>query len=108
MPYSKYHAKKIIIDGIKFDSEREGRRYIELKLLLRAGEITDLKLQVPFVLIPKQADERAVTYKADFVYREVKTDKIIVEDSKGFKTKEYIIKRKLFKLNYPQYEFREV
>lgn len=91
---SKYGAKKCTVDGIEFDSMREARRYRELSLLLRAGEITELKLQVPFELIPKQGGERAVIYKADFVYKD-KAGNTVVEDSKGYRTKEYIIKRKL-------------
>ena len=91
---SKYGAKKCTVDGIEFDSMREARRYRELALLQRAGEITDLKLQVPFELIPKQGSERAVLYKADFVYKD-KAGNTVVEDSKGYRTKEYIIKRKL-------------
>ena len=95
----KYRNKKIIIDGHKFDSNREGDRYLELKLLLRAGAIQDLQTQVRFELIPSQKDEsgnvieRPVHYIADFVYTE--NGKMVVEDAKGFKTKDYIIKRKL-------------
>ena len=95
----KYRNKKIIIDGHKFDSNREGDRYLELKLLLRAGAIQDLQMQVRFELIPSQKDEsgnvieRPVHYIADFVYTE--NGKMVVEDAKGFKTKDYIIKRKL-------------
>lgn len=56
---NKYNAKKAEIDGITFDSKKEARRYAELKLLLRGGEIRDLRLQVEYELIPKQAGERA-------------------------------------------------
>ena len=103
--YNKYSAKKTIIDGIKFDSKAEAERYLELKLLERAGKITALKRQVKFELIPKQADERAVYYIADFTYE--MSDKTIAEDVKGYKTKEYIIKRKLFKSLYPSIKFIE-
>ena len=105
----KYNNKKITRNGITFDSKKEARRYGELLLLERAGEITDLQRQVEFVLIPTQRDpdiigvrggvkkgraiELPVKYVADFVYKE--NDKIVVEDTKGFKTKDYIIKRKL-------------
>lgn len=105
----KYNNKKITRNGITFDSKKEARRYGELLLLERAGEITDLQRQVEFVLIPTQRDpdtigvrggvkkgrtiELAVKYIADFVYKE--NDKTVVEDTKGFKTKDYIIKRKL-------------
>lgn len=89
----KYNARKTTVDGITFDSKREANRYAELKLLERAGEISDLKLQVPFELIPKQPGERAVKYIADFVYTE--DGQTVVEDTKGVKTPVYILKRKL-------------
>ena len=92
---SKYHNRKVEIDGIKFDSIKEGERYLELKLLLNAGKIRDLQMQVEFELIPKQAGEQACKYKADFVYHMADTGKMVVEDVKGKRTREYIIKRKL-------------
>lgn len=97
---SKYKSKKTIIDGTTFDSKKEAKRYAELKLLLKSGQITDLEFQKKFTLIPSQkgengkVKERAVTYKADFVYKD-KNGKQIIEDTKGFRTAEYIIKRKL-------------
>lgn len=93
-----------MIDGITFDSAREATRYRELVLLQRAGEITDLQRQVPFVLIPAQVDangkviERPVRYVADFAYSEKGV--YTVEDAKGVRTKEYIIKRKLMLQKY--------
>lgn len=98
---NKYRNKKIVIDGIKFDSEKEANRYAQLRMLLRAGEISELELQKPFVLIPTQkgADgkviERAVKYIADFYYRDNRRNQYVVEDTKGVRTDEYIIKRKL-------------
>lgn len=92
---SKYHNRKTIIDGIPFDSAKEGQRYLELKMLQRTGKIRDLSMQVEFELIPKQAGERACKYKADFVYHMTDTGKMVVEDVKGKRTREYIIKRKL-------------
>lgn len=96
---NKYHSKQTIIDGIKFDSKKEATRYCELKLLQRAGEIKDLQRQVRFELIPSQRIdgrivERPVSYIADFVYTD-KNGNQVVEDTKGIKTREYIIKRKL-------------
>lgn len=82
---NKYNAKKAEIDGITFDSKKEARRYAELKLLLRGGEIRDLRLQVEYELIPKQAGERACNYIADFVYQDVRTGETVVEDVKGYK-----------------------
>ncbi len=99
---SKYGAKKVTYDGKTFDSQKEAQRYAELRLLERGGVIKDLKCQVKFELIPTQRNmygnkivEKAVNYIADFVYTDVKLDDTVVEDTKGFRTKEYIIKRKL-------------
>ena len=97
---NKYHAKKTVVDGITFDSKKEANRYCELKLLERCGKISHLKLQEKFVLIPAQRGldgkvvERECSYKADFVYFD-DDGKYIVEDTKGKRTPEYIIKRKL-------------
>ena len=95
---SKYGNRKVIHDGIEFDSVKEAHRYCELKLMQRAGVISDLQLQVPFELIPTQRidgklAEKAVNYVADFVYQQNGVQ--VVEDTKGVRTKEYIIKRKL-------------
>lgn len=104
---NKYHNKKIVVEGKTFDSKKEAERYQALKMLENANIISNLSRQVPFELIPKQKNERAVKYIADFVYVEVTTGKIIVEDVKGFKTDVYKLKRKLFKWRYPEYEFLE-
>lgn len=106
---NKYRNKKVIVDGKEFDSKREGNRYKELKLLERAGEISDLQLQKKYLLIPKQKDERSVSYIADFYYTE--NNKEVVEDVKSkitAKKTDYIIKRKLFKQKYSEIEFREI
>ena len=95
---NKYPNKKVVVDGITFDSKKEAGRYRELKMLERAGAISDLRLQVPFELIPKQNGERACLYKADFVY--IKDGKMVVEDTKGIKTDVYKIKRKLMLYRY--------
>lgn len=114
---SKYGARKVLYDEHVFDSKKEMRRYQELKALEQAGVITDLQLQVKFVLIPAQREpdtvgkrggikqgriiERECTYIADFVYREMipfcneKDLPLIVEDAKGVKTEAYKIKKKL-------------
>lgn len=112
---TKYNATKCLVDGIEFASKREANRYLELRLLERAGEISDLRLQVDFELIPNQYAtekrygkngkplkdkevllERKVVYRADFVYTD-KDGKTVVEDTKSIATRtpEYIIKRKL-------------
>lgn len=108
---NKYRNKKIIIDGIKFDSIAEGRRYKELKLLEKAGKISDLELQPKFELQEKYTNAkgehvRAITYKADFCY--IENEKIIVEDVKGVITKEFAIKKKLFEYKYKDVEFRVI
>jgi poly-D-alanine transfer protein DltD len=109
---SKYNAHKCIVNGITFDSRKEARRYQELLLLARAGVIQNLQRQVKFVLIPSQYEtyerygkngqrlkdgtrlvERECVYVADFTYTE--DEKLVVEDVKGLRTKDYIIKRKL-------------
>lgn len=97
---NKYGNKKVTVDGIIFDSVKEANRWQELLLLQRAGEITYLERQVRFVLIPSQKKdgkvvERPVVYIADFKYWDNRTGEQVVEDTKGFRTKEYIIKRKL-------------
>lgn len=107
---SKYKSRKTVVDGIEFDSKKEAKRYSELKLLERAGQIQELELQKPFVLIPAQkvngkVAERACKYIADFVYKE--NGKTVVEDTKGVKTKDYIIKRKLMLLVH-NIQIREV
>lgn len=96
--HSKYRNKKVVVDGIEFDSKKEARRYTELLLLERTGAIRELKRQVKFELIPSQrydgkVVERPCNYIADFTY--IENDFIVVEDTKGLKTKDYIIKRKL-------------
>lgn len=94
---SKYHNKRIVTPDGKFDSKREYERWCELKLLQRAGQISGLKRQVRYNLVPiqhaKGRNERAIDYIADFVYR--KDGQMVVEDVKGKRTSEYIIKRKL-------------
>lgn len=105
----KYRNKKVEVDGIVFDSKKEAKRWQELRLLEQAGEIGDLRRQVKFELIPSQYDtvghtktgkpikrcyERPCTYIADFAYVDAQ-GKPHVEDTKGMRTANYIIKRKL-------------
>lgn len=103
--YSKFGNHKVFYDGIQFDSEREATRYINLKFLLKAGEISDLRLQVEYELIPKQLGpdgkmaEKKCTYIADFVYKD-KDGNEVVEDVKGFRTDVYKIKKKLMRYRY--------
>ena len=115
MAYKKYHnIKTKTFDGIEFDSRKEARRWNELKLLERAKEISNLQRQVKYVLIPAQYEtieryskkgdrlkdgtkliERECAYVADFVYTDNRTGQTVVEDTKGVKTKDYILKRKM-------------
>lgn len=113
---AKYGNRKAVVDGITFDSKKEAQRYTELKLLEKAGKITSLCRQIEFELIPAQREmtdqiytkgpnkgkfkpgkviEHKCSYVADFVYWDLKNNCMVVEDTKGMRTKEYIIKRKL-------------
>jgi hypothetical protein len=108
---SKYHNRKITRDGETFDSIKEYQRWCELKLLEKAGEITELKRQVKFKLIPTMREpvcemssqgvfkkgkllEREVSYVADFVYKN-RLGFEVVEDVKGYRTEAYVLKRKM-------------
>ena len=115
---SKYNNKKTRVHGMDFDSAKEAQRYQELWLRGKCGEISDLRTQVKYELIPAQYEyvesgevyligarkgmpkmkkvcvEQAVNYIADFVYYDSENN-YIVEDTKGFRTSDYIIKRKL-------------
>ena len=109
---SKYHAKKVTVNGITYDSKKEANRHAELLFLERGGVITELDRQVKFTLLPAHYEhyerygkkgqrlkdgwrcvERAVFYVADFTYKQ--DGKLIVEDVKGVRTPEYILKRKM-------------
>lgn len=90
---SKYGNRKTVVDGIEFDSAKEAKRYGELKLLERNGDIRALKIQPPFQL--SVGAVLVCTYRADFAYLEVATNAYIVEDAKGFRTRVYQIKKKL-------------
>jgi hypothetical protein len=115
---NKYYNRKVrTVDGFIHDSKREARRWNELLLLQRAGHIKNLKRQVKFVLIPAQHEqgiigkrggikkgkliERECSYIADFVYTDSKTEKMVVEDAKGYKGggaySVFTIKRKLMR-----------
>ena len=110
---SKYGNKKAKANGKVFESKTERSRYYTLQMLEKAGEISDLRLQVPFEIIPaiyetvevqlktktKQVQklvQRAAHYVADFVYKD-KDGNMVVEDSKGFRTKEYELKKKMMR-----------
>lgn len=94
----KYANEPTVVDGLRFDSKAEARRWCELRILERAGEIRGLERQVEYELIPACArpsggKERATSYRADFVYW--RKDRKVVEDVKGAVTAEFRLKRKL-------------
>lgn len=93
---SKYNAKPIFVGAERFDSRKEYRRYCDLVALEKAGLISNLRRQVKFVLVPASGGQRAVVYVADFVYTD-KDGNTIVEDTKGYRTRVYAIKKKLMK-----------
>jgi len=96
---SKYRAQPVFVDGIRFDSKREAKRWQELKLLERAGEISDLERQVSIDLLGRDgpiltdSGKRVRRYVADFRYFDHKLGAHVIEDAKGFPTAEYKIKR---------------
>lgn len=105
---NKYRNRKIVVDNIKFDSILEANRYQELKLLQRVKQISNLRLQVPFLLqegFKKNGTTyRKIEYIADFVYEE--NGQTIVEDTKGICTEVFTIKQKLFEYKYPDLELK--
>lgn len=110
---NKYGAIKTEVDGIKFDSRAEANRYKELKLMLAAGVIRNLKLQPGFTLQEgfryKGKKMIAIKYKADFMYIEADSGLKVVEDVKGMQTPVFKIKHKLFLYKYGnEYDFRIV
>ncbi len=100
----KFNAKKKVVDGITFDSTKEAKRYIELKMLEKAGEISDLELQpkFPIYVCRRQNGElhHVCTYIADFKYRAGKNGLLTIEDSKGIRTPVYRLKRKMVEAQY--------
>jgi hypothetical protein len=105
---TKYRAKPCTIDGIRFASQGEGRRYAELKLLERAGVIQGLRLQPRYVIQDSFRREgkvvQAISYVADFEYTE--NSKRVAEDFKGVETAVFRLKRKMFWKRYPGIELR--
>lgn len=89
----KYRAIPTSVDGIRFDSRREAERYQGLKILVRCGEIKNLRLQVPYDIVIN--GHKVCKYIADFVYIDNETGKEVVEDSKGMRTPVYRLKKKL-------------
>jgi len=106
----KYGNRKTNEGGHEFDSKAEAKRYTQLALMERAGEIHSLRLQPEYELIPafKKGNKkyRQTVYIADFEY--IENGRKIVEDVKGFKTDVYKLKKKLFEYRYPDLTIREV
>ena len=111
---NKYGNKKVVYDGIKFDSQKERNHYIGLKMLEKIGEIRDLELQKEFVLQPSFKKNgktyRKISYIADFCYFDNRANKYIVEDvkSQATRTQLYMVKKKMLLYKYEDIEFKEV
>lgn len=105
---NKYRNKKVIVEDYVFDSKKEGNRYKELRLLERAGEISNLELQPRFLLQDSFKKNgrtfRKIEYIADFKY--IENGKTIVEDVKGMQTDVFKLKHKIFEKVYPDLELR--
>ena len=108
---SKYHSRKVTIDGHTFDSKRESEYYLELKLRKKANDILDFELQPEFVLQDGFRRDgkaiRAIKYIADFriIHKDFSVE---IVDVKGVITKEYAIKKKLLLAKYPGIKITEV
>ena len=98
----KYHNKKCTYKNMTFDSLKERNHYIVLELLQNTGQIKDLKRQVKYELQPSfklnNKTIRAITYIADFTY--IQDGILVVVDTKGFRTKDYLLKKKMFQYKY--------
>ena len=115
---SKYGNKKVTVDGITFDSAREAKRYAELKQMEKAGLISHLELQPTFKLYSGQnpilirsaryPNGRHATYRADFAYFDPERNKRVVEDAKGARTKEFILKKAVVEACFPAVEIVEI
>ena len=109
---SKYNNVKTVVDGITFDSQKEAKRYNDLKILQRLGHIRNLVLQPRYELQPSfkkgKTYYRKIEYVADFQYFDTHLNKIVVEDVKGMKTDVYKLKKKMFEYQYPDLELKEV
>ena len=110
---NKYRNKKVIYNGTKYDSKKETRRAVQLKLMEKAGLISNLQMQVPYLLIDtiryKGKTYPKTQYYADFQY--IENGKVVVEDVKSEITKKdktYRLKIKLLLSKYKEIDFREV
>lgn len=108
---NKYGNMRVRVDGLTFDSKKEALKYEELKLLKQAGEIVDFELQPGFILQEGFTTKEGrkilpITYRADFkvIYP---GGRVVYIDTKGHRTKEYLLKRKMLLFRYPEIEFIE-
>lgn len=114
---NKYHNQKTEMFGITFDSKKEAMRYAELKAMQDRGEISNLEIQQRFSLLDdfetkvyptgKMKRIQGIKYVADFCYVLKDGETKVAEDSKGFRTEVYKIKKKLFLNRYPDILFIE-
>jgi hypothetical protein len=109
---NKYGAKKTVIDGHTFPSRREAEYYLLYKSMLQRKEIVNLELQPSFILIPRYVNKagkkiRECKYTADFMLTYPSGRKVVVE-VKGYRTRDYQLRRKMFEYKYREYEFMEV
>lgn len=111
-PRNKYRAIPEVVDGHTFPSRKEARRYRELKLLERAGKIMHLTLQPRYELVVN--GKKIGRYTGDFLYIELvkanysKAGKTVLEECKGVKVRDYVLRRNLFCALFPDIEHREV
>jgi len=109
--HNKFNAKKTTIDGITFDSKAEANYYLELKTRLRAGEIKGFERQPEFELLPAFAKHgkkyQSMKYTADFLITHLDGSQEVIE-VKGMRTRDYMLRMKLFNYNYRGLKFTEV
>ncbi len=109
---NKFNAKKATVDGFEFASRKEADYYCELKLRLNAGDIRGFSLQPEFILLDAFTDNtgkrhRAIKYTADF--KVIHNDySVEIVEVKGHKTRDYLLRKKLFLKRYPEFKFTEV
>lgn len=104
---SKYHSKRVRVDGILFDSQKEADYYGDLKIQLQAGTIKGFCRQPEFILLAGFAKQRPETYRADFIVFHLDGTAEIV-DTKGAETETFKIKRKQFRAKFPRLELKVV
>jgi len=102
---SKYHNNRVIVDGIRFDSQLEADKYLDLKLQLRMGTIAGYCRQPEFILVEGLGMEKPVTYRADFIVFNLDGTCEII-DTKGMQTEVFRIKHKQFKQKFPRLELK--